>query len=207
MKIGIIGSGRMGSALGKLWAKAGHQVFFSSRNPEKLTDLVAQVGSNAQAGSVTDAAQFGEVIVLGVNFGTLDDAVQMLGSAVNGKLVIDLTNPIKWEAGSMTRALPEGISGGQALQQKLPQAHVYKAFSNSPQNWLIEHPHRQPDLVAMPIAGDHVPLRSIVEQLIRDAGFEPVYIGGLDQAGRMELGGELPFKLLTAAELKALVSL
>ena len=79
LKIGIIGSGRMGGSLGEFWAKAGHEVFFSSRHPEQLQDLVKRVGPRARAGTPREAAVFGEVILISVPYAALPEIGRRLG--------------------------------------------------------------------------------------------------------------------------------
>jgi len=88
MNIGIIGSGRIGGTVGRLWAQAGHSILFSSRNPEQLIDLVRSVGSNARNGTIRDAAEFGEVVLLSVPWGGVQEALDAAGS-LYGKIVID----------------------------------------------------------------------------------------------------------------------
>src|SRR3989337_2157432 len=69
IKIGIIGSGNIGSTVGTLWVKAGHQVLFSSRHPEELKPLVNGLGRLARAGTVREAFTFGDVVFIGVPYG------------------------------------------------------------------------------------------------------------------------------------------
>ncbi len=92
MKIGVIGSGGIGGTVGTLWAKAGHEVLFSSRNPEKLSNLVATTGANAKAGTIAEAAAFADVIFLAVYYWTTDEAIAAARS-LTGKIIIDATNP------------------------------------------------------------------------------------------------------------------
>src|SRR5262249_57316459 len=95
LKIGMIGSGREGGALGKLFAKAGHHVMFSSRHPENLKDLVASAGPLAQAGTVEQAVAFGDVIVLAVPYTAMEEIGKTYGSALAQKaLVMGGRNPI-----------------------------------------------------------------------------------------------------------------
>src|SRR5213592_1108221 len=87
LRIGIIGSGHIGGAIGGLWVKAGHPVLFSSRHPEELKDLVATLGSLAQSGSVSQAVDFGEVIFVAVPYGALPQLGQENRDALKGKVV------------------------------------------------------------------------------------------------------------------------
>jgi predicted dinucleotide-binding enzyme len=94
MRIGIIGSGNVGSALGKIWGKNGHEIRFSSRNPEKLRALAESIGKNASYSLPVEAAKFGEVIALAVPWGQAENAIKSAGS-LEGKILIDCTNPLK----------------------------------------------------------------------------------------------------------------
>ena len=92
-KIGIIGSGRIGGAVGLKWAEAGHEILFSSRHPEELTELVERAGSRAKAGLPAEAAAFGEVVFIAVPYAALPQVGQDYAPAMQGKVVIDCGNP------------------------------------------------------------------------------------------------------------------
>ena len=93
LRIGIIGSGRQGGAIGTQWAKAGHQIVFSSRNPDSLKDLVAQAGPNALAGTPQQAAVLGDVVLIAVPYGALPQVGRDYADLLKGKVVIDVGNP------------------------------------------------------------------------------------------------------------------
>ena len=121
MRIGIIGAGKVGGGLGKLWVRAGHQVFFSSRHPNRLKVLVEEAGSGAYSGTVSDAALFGDVILFSPNFWGVDDALEATGP-LKGKTVIDATNPLEWNPnGRMERSLPGSTTAGEELAKKAPR--------------------------------------------------------------------------------------
>jgi predicted dinucleotide-binding enzyme len=92
-KIGMIGSGNVGSSLGRVWARAGHQVMFSSRNLAHDKALAAQIGANARAGTPREAAAFGDVLVFAVPYGALPELGKTLADSIKGKVVIDTCNP------------------------------------------------------------------------------------------------------------------
>jgi lactate dehydrogenase-like 2-hydroxyacid dehydrogenase len=94
LKIGVIGSGRVGGTLGSVWVKAGHEVMFSSRDLEHDKKLAASLGPNARAGTPREAAAFGEVLLVSVPYRALPDVGKDLGNLVKGKVVIDTSNPI-----------------------------------------------------------------------------------------------------------------
>ena len=94
MKIGVIGAGHIGGTIGGLWIKAGHPVFFSSRHPEELKDLVARLGSLAQAGTVDQAIAFGDVVFIAVPYGALPQIGKDYGNSLKGKIVLDADNAV-----------------------------------------------------------------------------------------------------------------
>ena len=93
MDIGIIGSGHIGGVVGKLWARAGHRVLFSSRHPETLDQLVADAGPNASRGTVEQALTFGEVILLSIPYGSVESFGQQYSQKLNGRIAIETGNP------------------------------------------------------------------------------------------------------------------
>ena len=187
MKIGIIGAGKVGGGLGKLWVRAGHQVLFSSRHPKHLRGLVEEAGSGAYVGDVADAALFGDVILFSPNFWGVDDALEAAGP-MKGRTVIDVTNPVEWNPnGRMVRSLPPSTTAGEELAKKLPNARVVKAFSTIPASFIPHAIYRTGLLQRLVVfyCGDYQTSKVIVHQLIKDSGFV-----GLD-AGRMRMAKEL----------------
>jgi predicted dinucleotide-binding enzyme len=193
MKIGIIGAGKVGGGLGKLWAKAGHEVFFSSRHPSRLKLLVEQAGSGASAGEVAEAAAFGDVILFSPNFWSVDDALEEAGP-LKGKTVVDVTNPLEWNPnGRMVRSLPISTTAGEELAKKLPDALVVKAFSTVPASF-IPHAFYRPVLVQRLVVfycGDHQIAKEDVHRLIADCGFVGLDAGPLPIARELEAPGRL----------------
>src|SRR6476620_10234291 len=94
MKIGVLGSGRIGSTLGGLWAKAGHEVMFSDRDPEQAKRVAGEAGSRARAGSVQEAVAFGDAILIAVPYMALPAIRDQVGAQLKGKVVIDPNNPV-----------------------------------------------------------------------------------------------------------------
>ncbi|MBP2831850.1 NAD(P)-binding domain-containing protein [Aquimarina sp. U1-2] len=199
MKIGIIGSGSIGSTIGKLWSQAGHEVLFSSRNPEKLSGLVAEAGSSTTSGTVQDAVAFADILFLATNYWTLDEALQNMGD-VSGKTILDATNPYQYnDAGKVVRAIPNDISGGTLLQEKLPDSKIIKVFSSMMATIMAEKHHKQP-LLVIPYTTDYEELKKIAEQLITDAGFLPIYYGKLKYSKPIELFGKYSDKVMDEKE-------
>ncbi len=175
--IGVIGSGHVGSALGTVWAQAGHPVMFASRHLESDQELAARVGANASAGSPQQAAAFGDVVLLAVPYGALPDLGKSLAAQLSGKVVIDACNPFPGRDGDIaTWAREKGA--GLASAELLPGARIVRAF-NAVGAARMGMAHETPGRIGMPIAGDDAEAIRIAEQLIREIGYEPVLIGGL----------------------------
>jgi 8-hydroxy-5-deazaflavin:NADPH oxidoreductase len=206
MKIGIIGSGRIGSALGELWTKAGHEVMFSSLDLEHDKQLAAQVGGKAKAGTPAEAAAFGDVILVSVPYKALPQVGRDYGASMKGKVVLDTCNPIPTRDGDMAIAAAEKGSG-IASQELLPGAKVVRAFNHVGSAKLRSETHRPDPKVAVALAADDKQAEQVAEKLVRDAGFEPVFVGGLATAKRFDPGTPAFGKAVTADELRGLVGM
>jgi predicted dinucleotide-binding enzyme len=177
LKIGVIGSGHVGSALGGVWAKAGNEVMFSSRNLDNDKKLAAEVGANARAGTPQEAAAFGQVILLAVPYSAFPDLTNSLGNSLKGKVVINASNPFPQRDGEIaTQARKEGA--GLFDAHLMPGAFVVRAFNAVPAARMASA-HEDPGKIGMPIAGDKQAIE-LASRLARDAGFEPVIVGGID---------------------------
>jgi predicted dinucleotide-binding enzyme len=180
LKIGTIGAGHEGGALGTLFAKAGHPIMFSSRNPESLKDLVADAGPTAQAGTVAQAVAFGDVILLAVPYPAIEEIGRDHGKAIASKqLVLDVSNPISLRDGS---AFVQGVAdqGGPGLvtAKLLPGAHIVRAFNAINYRSLAPNAHRTGEPLGIPITGDEEKAIALATRLIMEIGFEPVLVGG-----------------------------
>jgi predicted dinucleotide-binding enzyme len=193
MKIGIIGAGKVGGSLGKIWARAGHQVFFSSRHPDRLEELVEQAGLKAFCGNVAEAARFGDVVLLSTNFWNVDDALEATGP-LEGKTVVDVTNPLEWNPnGRMVRSLPGSTTAGEELARKLPKARIVKAFSTIPAAFIPHAFYRPVRLQRLVVfyCGDHELSKEAVHRLIADCGFVGLDAGPLRLSRELEAPGRL----------------
>jgi 8-hydroxy-5-deazaflavin:NADPH oxidoreductase len=179
MKIGIVGSGKVGGALGGVWVKAGHDVMFSSRHIENDKALAARLGANAHAGTPREAAAFGDVVMISVPYHALPQVGKDLADLIKGKVVIDTCNPFVHRDGEIaTWAREKGA--GIASVELLPGARIVRAF-NAIGYARMGAAHEQPGRIGMPIAGDDAQAIATASRLIRDIGYEPVLIGGLEK--------------------------
>jgi hypothetical protein len=179
VKIGVIGSGNVGTALGRVWANAGHQVMFSSRNLDHDKQLAAGIGANAHAGTPGEAAAFGEVLLFAVPYGALPELGKALAGSIKGKVVIDACNPFPQRDGEIAnRAREKGA--GYVSAELLPGARIVRAF-NAVGAGRMGQAHEEPGRTGMPIAGDDKAAVEVASRLIREIGYEPVLVGGLDK--------------------------
>src|SRR5882757_10825801 len=179
LKIGIIGSGHVGSALGGVWAKAGNEVMFSSRNLDNDKKLATEVGANAHAGTPQEAAAFGQVILLAVPYSAFPELVKNLGNSLQGKVVINASNPFPQRDGEIANQAREQ-GAGLFDAHLLPGALVVRAF-NAVSAARMASAHEDPGKIGLPIAGDKKAIET-ASRLVRQAGFEPVVVGGLDMS-------------------------
>ena len=201
LKIGIVGAGKMGGTLAELWAKAGHEVMISSRHPEELKKEAEAIGPKAHVGTARDAAAFGSVVVIAMPYGKWPEISDEIKALTVGKTVIDLTNPYPDRDGPMAVEARK-VTTGIANPKYLPGAHLVRAFNSIIWTNLRDLAHRKGDLVAIPVAGDDAAAVAVTQQLVRDAGFEPVMVGPLAEAKRFDVDTPTYVKVLTAAQLR-----
>ena len=193
MRIGILGSGLMGSKLGTILARAGHDVIFSySRSQKKLERLANEAGEHARAGTPAEAVADADVILLAVPWSRLDDVLSQAGS-LSRKTVITCSLPMTKNDSRMVLGLT--TSGAETIAARRRKAHVVSAFSTAPSEVLFsvfEKRKRKtrPDLV---FCGNHSGSKKTAARLIHDIGFNPVDLGELSAARYVE-----PFSLLLA---------
>jgi 8-hydroxy-5-deazaflavin:NADPH oxidoreductase len=176
-KLGLVGSGRVGSALGAVWVKAGHEVMFSSRNLEQDRALAQRLGGGASAGTPREAAAFGEVLMVALPYSALPSVGKELGDLLQGKVVIDTSNPIPGRDGEIASWAREK-GAGLASAQLLPGARIVRAF-NAIGAGRMGSAHEEPGRIGMPIASDDAQAVEIASALVREIGYEPVLVGGL----------------------------
>lgn len=205
MRIGIIGTGRIGGALARHWIRAGHEVLMSSRHPDELRPLAKELGARARVGTPREAAAFGEVLLISVPYAAMPEIGRENAAAIRGKVVLDTSNPVEGRDGAI--ALPAQKKGaGIATAEFLPGARVVRAFNCIPAASLANAANRKPERLAIPIGGDDAAAIAVAERLVRDAGFDPVNVGSLARTRQFDLGGPLAKGDLTAAQLRKLIA-
>lgn len=202
MKIGIVGSGNIGGTVGTLWVKAGHQVLFSSRHPENLKPLVAGLGPLARAGTVREALNFGDAILIAVPYGAYPQIGKDYAKELAGKIVLDAGNAVISRDGEISKEARE-IGIGATSMKYLPKARIVRAFNTLNYRTLAKNAHRSGERMAIPIAGNDQEALSVASRLIREAGFDPVIIGSLESSKLFAQGGPLYGQEITADEMQA----
>jgi predicted dinucleotide-binding enzyme len=192
MKIGVVGSGRIGATLGEIWIKAGHEVMFSSLDLEHDKALAAKLGPNARAGTSREAAAFGDVILVAVPYSALKPVGKDLGDLIKGKVVVDASNPIVGRDGEIAVWAREK-GAGLASAELLPGARIVRAFNAIGYSRLPSFAQTKGS-TGMPIAGDDANALATTSRLVRDVGLEPVVVGPLAMGKYLipgtPLGGE-----------------
>jgi predicted dinucleotide-binding enzyme len=187
-RIGIIGAGHIGATAARLFLKAGHSVALSnSRGPASLSGLTEELGPEAHAMTVEDAARFGEIVLLAVPWRTPEALPP--AAAVAGKIVIDAMNPYTATGGLYE--LADSTSSEETLK-RLPGARLVKAFNTIYYRHLAECgdaglPLERRHVIFL--AGDDSEAKLVVAQLIEDIGFAPVDTGSLREGGRKQQPG------------------
>jgi 8-hydroxy-5-deazaflavin:NADPH oxidoreductase len=205
MRIGIIGAGMIGSTLAKLWVDAGHEVRVASRHPEQLKELVERLGELASAGTPTDAAKFGDVVMLTVPLKAVPDLATDLRSSLSRKVVLDTGNAYERRDGDVARqasAHPAGSAGWAAAM--FPETRWVKAFNTVHFKTLQSEAHRGGDRLGIPLAGDDSDALGTAADLVRDAGFDPVIVGPLVRGREFEPNSRPYNTGMSGSELRAL---
>jgi len=188
LKVGILGSGDVGQALGRGFASRGHDVMIGSRTPDsdKLKAWKEKAGSNASTGTFTKAANHGELIVLATLGSATEDAIDLAGSSsFRGKIVIDATNALDFSKG-----MPPGLfvgttdSLGERVQRKLPEARVVKCFNTVGNSQMVDPTYEG---VEMMICGNDAAAKQEVVKILKEFGWKgAIDIGGIDGARWLE---------------------
>jgi len=206
LKIGVIGSGRVGGTVGTLWVKAGHEVMFSSLDLEHDRKLAASIGPGARAGTPKQAAAFGEVLFFAVPYSALPGLGRDLAAEIKGKIVLDASNPIPRRDGDMAKdALAKGA--GIASAEFLAGARIVRAYNEVSYVRMREDAHRAGERLGIPLAGDDADAVKTAVRLVRDAGHDPVAVGGLARAREFDYGTPVFGRPMTAAELRQALGL
>jgi predicted dinucleotide-binding enzyme len=207
MKIGIVGSGHIGSTLARKFAAAGHEVAMSnSRGPDTLRDLEADLGDRGHATTTEQAGRFGDVVVVSVPFKSYAD---IPADALAGKVVVDTTNYYPQRDGHFDELDSGQTTSSEMLGRRLPGARLVKAFNAIMWDSLRDkgQPSGDGPRIGIPISGDDAEAKQVVAGLVDEIGFEPVDAGPLGEGGRKHQPGTDVYTAdLEAAQLRSRIA-
>jgi predicted dinucleotide-binding enzyme len=192
-KVAIIGLGHIGKVLAVNLTKGNRPVLLANRNFNEAKTLAAELGPLAEPREIPAAIKEAEIIVLAIWFDAIKEVLKQYASDLQGKIIVDPSNPIAPDdKGGFVKILGENESAGQIISGLLPAgAKLVKALGTLGAASLENAAHRKPEPAVLFYATDETGIHAEVEQLIRDAGFEPLQVGGLDQSIRIEVFGDL----------------
>jgi predicted dinucleotide-binding enzyme len=184
MKIAIIGTGNVGTALGANWEKSNHEIIYGSRNPQDEKHI--ELKKFAQVLTLSQAAMLGDVILLAIPWQSTEEAINEMGSTLDAKIVIDATNPLKPDLSGLL--IYGDNSGGEQVAKWASKANVVKTL-NSAFAKVMEHPEINGVKSVMLIAGDDVLALNTVAELVDDLGFQSQKMNGISNSRLLEMVG------------------
>ena len=207
-KVAVIGLGNIGGAVAANLVKGNRPVIVADRTLAKAEALAQTLGSLALPAEIPAAIKGADIIVLAIYFNPIQEFLKQYATELEGKIIVDPSNPIApAEGGGFKKIIGEKESAGQILSTQLPKgAKLAKALGTLGAATLGSAAHQSPANVLF-YATDDTTINAEINELIRDNGFEPVRIGGLDQSIRLEVFGDLHEfgalgKTVTLAEAK-----
>lgn len=186
MKLAFVGVGNVGGALAECYGRLGHEILVAARDAgsRSVREVVARV-PGARALSPVDGVSAADVVFLATPYAGNEEALRAIGPALDGKVLVDCTNPV---GAGLTHGLGSTRSGAEAVQASAPQARVVKAFTIYGYENLAEpsYPTSGDIRPAMLLAGDDAEAKQIVGGLCSEAGWEPVDVGPLSSSLHLE---------------------
>ncbi len=182
MKVTVIGTGNVGTALGGSLVRAGHSVTLAARDAEKTRRVAAQLGASAAA-DVQAGVQGADIVILAIPFGAIEAVAGDIGRTADGTVVVDVTNPLKPDYSGL--ATEGGPSAAEQLAVLLPGARIVKAFNTMFGSVQADPTALGTTLDALFATDDDI-ARTKVTALIGSLGFRPVDAGSLDAARQLE---------------------
>jgi predicted dinucleotide-binding enzyme len=193
MSTAIVGVGNLGKAAATHLTEGGEPVVLAAEHRSNAEQLARELGTLASSAEVSDAIEQTDAVIFAVWFDAIKELVRQNEARLAGKVVIDPSNPAAMGSdGQFSRTLPDGVSAGSVIAELLPPgAHFAKAFGTLAAESLVDAANRSPERAVLFYATDDDSAASTVERLISAAGFDPVKAGGVDQAIRIEMFGDL----------------
>jgi predicted dinucleotide-binding enzyme len=205
----IVGVGNIGAVVARQLVAGGEPVVLASKDDARAESLAKTLGPLARAASVDEALSSADAVVFAVWLDTMRELVAAKATLLENKTVIDASNPIGFDAsGQMMRTLPEGKSAASVIASLLPpSAHYVKAFGTLGATDLAQQANREPRRAVLLYATDDGVAEAVIDRLIRTAGFDPLKVGRVDAAGRIEApGGDLQGALLDLDQARTTIN-
>ena len=204
MKIGVIGSGNIGGTIGELYAKAGHQVMYSDRDPA-LAQAQSKRVPGTRAGTGEEVIAFADVVLIAVPFGAWPAVAKQYGAALKGKIVMDPTNPNAARDGELAKTALTKPSTGEMVAEFLPGVKIIRAYNTSSYANFAKEANRPAPRMGIPVAASDAATLALGVRLVNEAGFDAVPVGGgLNGSAKFELRGPAS-GMHTAAQLKTIM--
>jgi 8-hydroxy-5-deazaflavin:NADPH oxidoreductase len=209
MTTAVIGTGGLGSVIARELASGGETLRLSSADHESARTLAAEIGREAVVVAVGnhDVLRGADAVVLALRFAVLKGVIDEIADALADKLVVVPSNPLGIDAqGNVSRLLPKEQSSGEVVAGWLPTGtRLAMAFGTMSADLFASASNRSPEPAVLFYATDGDRAGEEVERLIRTSGFEPMKVGGIDQSGRLEVGGDLHDLVASPAEARSLI--
>ncbi|MFZ6778787.1 NADPH-dependent F420 reductase [Undibacterium sp. Ji83W] len=187
MKIAVIGTGNMGTALASLFSEVNLDVVIGHREPANAAALAAKLGAHVQAGGIEAACRLADIVFLALPFGAVADVLQAAGD-LSGKVIVDITNPISADFKNLL--IGHTTSAAEEIQALAPTAKVVKAF-NTIFAQLLPVEARKQNILQVFVASDDAIAKDAVSQLVSKVGFEAIDAGPLSNSRFIEPIGEM----------------
>lgn len=203
MTTAVIGTGNIGSTVIRDLAAGGEDVVVASESLDHARAFVSGIPEKVKAATTEDAIRQADTVVLAIWMQAARDVIEANRDSLSGKTVVDPTNNIGLDdKGGYRNLNPKGVSAGQQIEALLPESsHYVKAFGTLTAASLESEGGTEGDPVALYYATDDNQAADVAERLIRVAGFVPVKAGGVADAGRIEVFGDLHQSSLDGATL------
>jgi predicted dinucleotide-binding enzyme len=203
LKLGVIGAGNVGGALGQDWSRAGHHVMFADRDPATAKARAAE-NPGATSGTNAEAIGFADVVVVTIPFGAWPDFVKEHGAALKNKVVFEMTNPNLERDGAVGKE-GQAKGAGNYIVSLLPGVKITRGMSTIGAGLMSSEAGRPAPRVAIPVMATDAAAKAIGMQLVNDAGFDAVDAGDMSAAPRFATGSP-GAGVKTAAELRAFIA-
>lgn len=192
-KVAVIGLGNIGKAIAGNLSQSESQFIVADRNLEKAKELASKLGNNVQPSDISNAVKEVQIVVLAIPFEEIQGFLNQYSSDLEGKIIVDPSNPIApSENGGFKKVIGENESAGEINSKFLPKnAKLVKALGTLGAKSLIESAYQNPEKAVLFYASDDETINSAIEDLIKNIGFEPLKVGGINQSIRIEVFGDL----------------